>query len=225
MTGIFDSGVGGLCSLYELRRLCPREDIIYLADEKNAPYGTKSAEDIRRFSEENIERLLSAGADRVLIACCTASAIWHTLPRELMEASVPIIEPAASLAAKLSSSIGVISTEATHKSGAFVGAIGRYSRVARVISAPTQALVSLVEGGCRDGEVTADDRQVIKRELTPVLDGGVDLLILGCTHFTHIRKTVEEISGIKTVSPALLGAAVVAKMAANDGEGRTVFYK
>lgn len=227
MTGIFDSGVGGLTALYELRRLCPKEDIIYLADRENAPYGNKSHEKIKEITKANIEKLTLAGAERVLIACCTASTVYEDLPPCMRQVSVPIIDPAAKKAAHISDSgkIGVISTDATRRSGAFVSAIKKYSEKALVVSFGSPALVSLVEGGCRDENIKAEEKIIVERELSPFLSSGIDVLILGCTHFTHIARTAEEILGIRTVSASVEGAAVMAKSIAAVGDGRTIFYK
>ena len=95
MTGIFDSGVGGLVSLKKLRELCPFEDIIYLEDRKNAPYGIKGNEEIKNIVKSNIDRLTALGADRVLIACCTASCLLPTLGKDYESRAREIVKPAA----------------------------------------------------------------------------------------------------------------------------------
>ena len=83
MIGVFDSGVGGYCAFRELRRLLPREDMVYLADRKNAPYGTKSEDEIIAFTKANIKRLREIGARKILIACCTASSVYNSLDEEV----------------------------------------------------------------------------------------------------------------------------------------------
>ena len=118
MIGIFDSGVGGLNAYYELKRLLPDEDFIYLSDRKNAPYGTKSEDEIIALTRADIKRLKNAGARKILIACCTASSIHHKLDDEERQISLPIITPAAEIAAKSAKRILVIATEHTAKSSA-----------------------------------------------------------------------------------------------------------
>ena len=105
MIGIFDSGVGGLTALAELRRLLPNADMIYLADRENAPYGNKSEEQILAAAEGCIKRLTEAGADKILIACCTASTLHHRLSESARRISTPIILPAARAAIRRSKSI------------------------------------------------------------------------------------------------------------------------
>ena len=95
MIGIFDSGVGGFSAYRTVRRMLPRENILYLADRKNAPYGTKSKDEILSFTKNNIKRLSAMGAERILIACCTASSVYDLLSEEEKEISLPIIRPAA----------------------------------------------------------------------------------------------------------------------------------
>ena len=224
MTGIFDSGKGGLAALNELRRLCPSENIIFLADRENAPYGPKSVKQIESIVKANIKRLICLGADKVLMACCTASTVFDSLPTELKDKCIEIISPSAAEAAKRSlGTVGVISTEATYKSLAFPRAITAFNPKLTVVSAYSAEMVELVECGCRDGEVGATEEKIIKNALAPIMDSRADVLILGCTHFTHLKKKIEEIAGIPTVSPALVGAELAATKICGKEEGKTVF--
>jgi len=226
MIGIFDSGVGGLTALNRLRELAPMADICFLADRENAPYGTKDEKALLRLVRRDIERLREAGvSDGILIACCTASTVYDLLPREEREICVPIIKPTAKRAVKLSECgrIGVISTYATYKSAAFVNAISEYDSDAFVISAPSKRLVALAEEGACDGEITPTQEKIIKEELLPFLNTDIDILILGCTHFTHIAGCIEKILGVKTLSASLVGAEVMADRICAIGKGKTVF--
>lgn len=226
MIGVFDSGVGGLTALKRLREIAPMADICFLADRENAPYGTKDEKALLRLVRRDIERLCEAGAsDGILIACCTASTVYDLLPSEEREICIPIIKPTAKMAVKLSERgrIGVISTYATYKSEAFVKAISEYDRDALVISAPSTRLVALAEEGARDGEITPTQEKIIKEELLPFLNTDIDILILGCTHFTHVSRCIEKILGIKTLSASLVGAEVMAERIPKGGMGRTVF--
>ena len=225
MTGVFDSGRGGLYALSHLRRLKPMEDIIFFADEANAPYGTKSESELTELVSADIERLLSAGARRVLIACCTASTVYERLDARLRELSLPIIEPTAERAVKSSRShrIGVLSTEATKRSLAFVRAVKKFCPEAEVLSVSAPELVSLAEGGAEDGALTAKEKKIIEKTISPVKDFGADTLILGCTHFAYFEREIENILGVEIVNSAKVGAEEMAKITSGEGVGATVY--
>ena len=211
MIGIFDSGVGGFASLYELHRLKPYADIVYLADRKNAPYGKKKRPELISLVTEDIRRLTERGAKRVLIACCTASTVWEELGRAERNISVPIIRPAAEHAASVSKKgIAVIATEATVASGAFGKEISRHSSLP-VTEISAQELVTLVEGGCRDGRLSENDMKKVSAVAEKINKTGADTLVLGCTHFSHLEKTLSHLTEMKTVSPARVGAHLIAK--------------
>ena len=208
MIGVFDSGVGGMCAYGELRRLLPGEDLIYLADRKNAPYGNKRPEEILKFTGENIEALISMGAERVLIACCTASTMHSLLPDELRRLSLPIIPPTARLTHD-GERILVIATEHTVKSGAFSREIAKYSS-ASVKEIAMQRLVSLIEWG----ENTKDACLEIENHCK---ENSIDTLILGCTHFSHISEDLRHMMPhINILSPAHIGAREIAKRIKTD---------
>lgn len=221
MIGIFDSGVGGFNSLYEIRRLLPRADIIYLADRKNAPYGTKSRRELISLVTEDIRRLVKLGATKILIACCTASCVWDSLGEEDRRISLPIIRPAAYAAACTAKrGVTVIATEATVKDGAFEREIAKYSPLP-VQEIATQELVSLVEGGCRDGRVTEKDMKILSAVAEKIKKTNADTLVLGCTHFSHLEKVLSALTKMKTVSPAREGAHIIAaECVACDAVGR-----
>ena len=121
MIGIFDSGVGGKLALHELRKAVPNADLCFFADERNAPYGKKSENELVPLVRESIRVLKDAGADRILMACCTASTVYHLLSSEEREMCMPIITPTAKAAVAAASGgrIAVIATAATVKSRAF----------------------------------------------------------------------------------------------------------
>ena len=223
MTGIFDSGAGGLAARGDLRRILPKEDIIFLCDKKNAPYGTKSDRDIIGIAEENIKRLTDAGACRVLIACCTASALYDRLSGTARDVSVPIIAPAAKYAADLSKSRGitVIATNLTVTLGAFDKAIKSYKPDARVTQIPAQELVLIAEKAAHGIELSCGDFEYVKNLADEILKTGADTLVLGCTHFSHLKDGIKKLLGnVNIVDSAVLGARAVA--AYSGGEGRTV---
>ena len=223
MIGVFDSGVGGYCAFRELRRLLPREDMVYLADRKNAPYGTKSEDEIIAFTKANIKRLKDIGARKILIACCTASSVYGFLDEEEREISLPIITPAAEKAAE-GRKIMVIATERTVKSGVFGREIGRFSD-STVTEIPAQRLVGLVESGCRDGRINPECDAELDRIAGLVKESKADRLVLGCTHFSHLESELQRRCGVKTVSPAREGALALVKMIKNhrSESGRTIY--
>lgn len=225
MTGVFDSGVGGLCAFRILRALLPREDLVFLRDRKNCPYGKRPKEEIIGISEGNISLLKEMGCERVLIACCTASTIYQDLSAEARRVAIPIVGPTLDKAKSLTRSgkIGVIATEATIRSHAFC------SQAHTLYEAAAQHLVDIVEGGERDGALTDSTRQYLKKLLLPMAREGIDTLILGCTHFHALRGEIEKILNqekrkIITVSSAEVGALTAASTAGQGQEsGKTVY--
>lgn len=206
MTGIFDSGVGGLTAYYELRRLLPQENIIYLADRKNAPYGTKTKDELIALTKKDIKRLRDMRATRILIACCSASTVYSELDEVEQAIALPIITPASRVAAE-GKRIAVIATEHTARSGAFGREIKKFSPQSEVVEQAEQRLVALVESGNRDGRLTDECYAELIRIAKWVKDICADTLVLGCTHFSHLERTLGEmLLGVRIVSPAKEGA-------------------
>lgn len=219
MIGVFDSGVGGYTALSEIRRLSKSADVIYLSDSKNAPYGTKTEEELVTLVSRDIDTLCSAGAKKILIACCTASTVYPMLDEKRRNLSVPIILPAAKRAVQLTKNgrIGVIATERTVLSRAFSSALSEYE----VFEAPAQRLVSLIESGERDGRISENTEQYLKSLLLPLWEKGIDTLILGCTHFPHLEKEINKIlPEIQTVSPSREGAKQLLSVYKPGGKGK-----
>lgn len=211
MIGIFDSGVGGICAYHKLRELLPREDILYLGDRKNAPYGTKPKDEILKFTKFNIKRLRALGAERILIACCTASTLYGELSHSEQELCTPIITPAAKIAGVAGRKIAVIATEHTVRSRAFSLEIRRFSDCS-VTEMAAQELVSLVELGNRDGRVGEECRDYLAQLTERLLATDADTLILGCTHFSHLEGELgARLPHMKIISPAREGAKEIAK--------------
>ncbi len=227
MIGIFDSGVGGLASYNEARRLLPGEDIIYLADSKNAPYGTKDRNTIIKLVKNNLRILKNRGAQKILIACCTASSIHSSLTKEEREISVPIILPAAHEALSAGHRIVTVSTDYTAASHAFRDEITELCRRATVTEIPAQILVGLVECGARDGGLLPREAEIIDNICEKVRSHSPDALILGCTHFSHLAGEFESrLPGTKIVNAAVIGARVLAesiKLSKSSGNGKTIY--
>ena len=225
MIGVFDSGDGGLCTVEKIRELSPLADICFLADRDNAPYGTKTRGEIVSLTKKNIKVLKDMGAERVLIACCTASSVFPLLSESEKKIAVPIIDATARAAAEKTrlKKIGVIATKATVMSGAFEKSIKQTLPSAEVYTEETQELVSLIEGGARDGNLRARTREAVEKALLNIKRRQFDVLILGCTHFSRLEKTISEILGCETVSSALIGALEILSIADTRGSGRNVF--
>ena len=219
MIGIFDSGVGGICAYREVRRRLRQEDIIYLADRENAPYGTKSKDELVALTIKDIQRLREVGVRKILIACCTASSIHRLLPADMQSISLPIISPSAKTASAFGR-IAVIATEHTARSHAFKDEIAGLSDSC-VFEFAHQELVSFVEKRSKEG--CRESLQRIKRE---VEEARADCLILGCTHFSHLEGELRELlPHINIVSPAREGAIALIKSLESElhESGRVIY--
>ena len=225
MIGVFDSGDGGLCTVQKIQMLSPLADVCFLADRENAPYGTKSPTEILSLVKKNIKTLLREGAERVLIACCTASCVYPLLSDGERRVSVPVIDATARAAIEKTKTkkIGVIATQATVHSGAFEKSIKKLLPSAEVYTEEAQELVSLIESGVRDENVTARSIEKIKKILSRIKKYDFDVLVLGCTHFPRLEKTISEIVERETVSSALAGALEILKTADTKGSGKRIF--
>lgn len=222
MIGVFDSGVGGLGVLTEIRRLLPRADLLYLADQGRAPYGVRSLDEVAAMADEVTGWLLDRGATVVTIACNTASAAaLHRLRGR--HPGVPFVgmEPAVKPAAVRTTSgvIGVVATAATFQGELFASVVQRHSRGARIVTQACPRWVELVEASSIDGP---EARGEVERCLAPILDEGADTLVLGCTHFGYLVPLIEEVAGqaLTIIDPAPAVARQVARIAsAHIGEG------
>lgn len=228
MIGILDSGSGGMAALNELRRLRKKEGIIFFPDRDNAPYGTRTPSEIRELTELGIERLVKLGVRRVLIACCTASTVYSSLSDGARAVSIPIIEPTARLAKRLTErgKIGIIATDATVSSHAFSRALCE----CETLELPAQRLVGEIEGGARDGTITPELAEYLDTLLTPLVRFDADVLVLGCTHFPlldgEIRRSLGRITKKKvlTVSSAMAGAVAIHESLDECDDGGVTVY-
>ena len=226
MIGIFDSGAGGEHTLCKLRELAPTADLCLLSDRANAPYGTKDERTLVRLVKKDIERLREAGADEILIGCCTASTVHHLLCAEEQKISHPIIEPTARAAVKATESgrIGVIATQATVRSHEFTRAIRTLCPDAYVREYAAQPLVAMIEGGVTDLRHNSENVAKIKNTLSDMLAEDIDTLILGCTHFPLISGIISELFGnARIISSAYEGAREMAACANTQGTGLTIY--
>ena len=217
--GIFDSGVGGLTVLREVARALPHQSIIYLGDSARLPYGTKSADTVSRYAVQAAEHLIGRGIQMLVIACNTATAAALPLLRERF--SIPIlgvIEPGAEAAVRATRSglIGVIATEGTIRSRAYTQAIQALSSSVRVTEVACPLFVALAEEGWANTHVA---REVAEVYLEPLIDAGIDTLVLGCTHYPLLRHTIQDVVGpaITIVDSAETTAAAVSTRFKKEG--------
>jgi glutamate racemase len=208
--GVFDSGVGGLTVFREVARVLPRQSLIYLGDSARVPYGTKSAETVVRYSLQAARHLLERGIDLLVVACNTATAAALPALRETLPIPViGVIEPGARAAvAATRGHVGVIATEGTVKSRAYTKAIHALDPGVQVIEAAAPLFVPLAEEGWAGTRVA---HEVAEIYLEPLLDAGIDTLVLGCTHYPILRGTIASIagSGVTIVDSAETTAAAV----------------
>jgi glutamate racemase len=225
--GIFDSGVGGLTALREIRRIAPSVDLCFLADGANAPYGTKTRGELIRLVCDDVDFLRKEGCERILMACCTASAAHKHLPEDIRRIAFPIIPAAAkeTALATRSGRVGVIATESTVKSKEFLRELYKYPQIKSVFQLPVQELVALVEGGTVDTRVSIARRERIAELLLPMRRAEVDTLIMGCTHFPHLEATISGIlPGVRLINPSLAGAREFTKGICIYEKGVTKYF-
>lgn len=189
--GIFDSGVGGLTVLTEIRKQLPNENIIYLGDTKNFPYGNKSKEEIIKFSIENTKTLLNKGAKVVVVACGTAtSQAIEALKEEFNIPIIGIIEPTVEyIKQQKIKEIGVIGTEGTIKNGAWEKSLKKGIPDIKVINKACPMLATIAEEGKAQSE---EGRIAIKEYMKPFKEKDIRNIILGCTHYPIYEKLIEE---------------------------------
>ena len=195
--GLFDSGVGGLTVLSELRRRLPNESTLYLGDNARAPYGPRPADEVRRFTLASVRWLLDADVKLLVIACNTATAQALPLVREL--APVPVVGvvrpgAVAAAAATRSGHIGIVATAGTVDSGAYPAAIEEADARLSVTQQAAPDLVPLVEADTLDGPVAEAAVRGYLDELFAA-DRHIDTLLLGCTHYTLLRPIMERVAG------------------------------
>lgn len=228
--GVFDSGLGGLTVLRELRLRLPSEDFIYFADSRRAPYGPRTADEVRTFSREITTWLLEQGAKCIVVACNTATASAIRCLRE--EFPVPFVgmEPPLKTAAALSESgrIGVLATRGTLQGNHFNDTRARFASGLTVLTAEGDELVLLAERGLLDGP---EVENYIRSLIAPMLAAGMDQLVLGCTHYPLFRPVLKRLLPPTVVlhdpAPAvarqterLLGERSLLRQAGNAGSVR-----
>ena len=202
--GVFDSGVGGLTVAREIMRQIPNERIVYFGDTARVPYGSKSKDNIIKFSRQIIRFLQTENVKAIVIACNTASALaLDEMQQEFDLRILGVVKPGAKVAVETTANkrIGLIGTEANIRSGVYTRYIKSLDDEAKVFEKACPLFVPLVEEGWLHDDITL---QVASRYLEELKEKDIDTLIMGCTHYPLIRSTIRKVMGDKVnlVNPA-----------------------
>lgn len=189
--GVFDSGLGGLSAVRHLQNLLPGEDIVYFGDTGRVPYGTRSRETIRRYTEEDCRLLLEHDVKFIIAACGTVSSVSADLLDALPVPAIGVVTPTAQAAAAATKNkrVGILGTAATIRSTSFEKALLAIDPEIQVTATPCPLFVPLVESGwiSQDDDVAIP---MVRRYLSAVKKAEVDTLILGCTHFPLLAPII-----------------------------------
>jgi glutamate racemase len=204
LVGVFDSGVGGLSVLKAIQTELPDTGIIYLADQGHVPYGSRPMEQVREFSEGITRFLIAKGARIIVVACNTASAaalkeLRQTFPTIPFVGMEPAVKPAAEQTR--SGIVGVLATPATFQGELYASVIERFANGVIVLQHTCPGLVRQIESGELTSQTT---RTILEDALFPMLDRGIDTVVLGCTHYPFVIPLIEQICGdqVRVIDPA-----------------------
>ena len=195
MIGIFDSGLGGISVWQALYDALPFESLIYLGDGLRCPYGSRSEEEVRTFTEEAVERLLAEGCKMIVVACNTATAVAIKYLREKYP-DIPFVglEPAVKPAALTTKTgvVGVLATERSLQGDHFRKAEAKYGAEVKILKCVGEGFVEVVE---RNEEHTPETAELVKKVVTPLVEAGADKIVLGCTHYPFLRDVIATVAG------------------------------
>jgi len=217
--GVFDSGVGGLSVLRQIHILLPAVPVIYLADQAHVPYGPRPLEQVRQFSSGITRYLLSQGARLIVVACNAASAAALQYLRESFP-DIPFVgmEPAVKPAAETTHSgvVGVLATPATFQGALYASVVERFARGVTVMQDTCPGLVAQIEAGSLESPVTD---AILRKALEPMLEKGIDTVVLGCTHYPFVIPQIQRIvgPGVRVIDPAPAIARQTGKLLAEHG--------
>ncbi|MGE3507659.1 MAG: glutamate racemase [Vicinamibacterales bacterium] len=201
--GVFDSGVGGLSVLREIRQLLPNENVIYVADSGSGPYGERSADFIEGRARAIVRFLIARHAKAVVVACNTATSVAVAHLRAAYPLPVVAIEPAVkpAVASSRTGVVGVLATTATLASQKFRDLVDRHGRQARVLVQPCPGLAERVEAG---DFASAETDTLVAGYVRPLIEQGADTIVIGCTHYTFLTPTIQRLVGasVSIVDPA-----------------------
>ena len=202
--GVFDSGVGGLSVLRHIHRMLPEESLVYVADSAYAPYGGRSSEEIRERAHAICQFLIEQGVRAIVVACNTATAVAVTSLRASLTVPIIAMEPAIKPAAAMTRSgvVGVLATERTLASDQIARLVERHAQGCQVLLQPCPGFVDQVERGELTGART---QAVVAASLQPLLDAGIDVLVLGCTHYPFLLPVIRDLVGetLTIIDPAV----------------------
>ncbi|MCX6034415.1 MAG: glutamate racemase [Chloroflexi bacterium] len=218
--GVFDSGVGGLSVLRAIRQQLPKESILYFGDQGHVPYGPRSVEEIRGFSYAITRFLLSLGAKLIVVACNTASAVaLHSLRQAFPDISFVGMEPAVKPAAENTRTgvVGVLATPATFQGALYASVVERFAGNVTLLQNTCPGLVQQIEDGALDSSKT---REILESALSPMIGRGIDVVVLGCTHYPFVIPLIQEIVGpdVRVIDPAPAVARQVVRLLDSAGK-------
>jgi glutamate racemase len=212
--GIFDSGVGGLSVLKAIRQQLPQESILYLADQIHVPYGKRSLTEVRTFTTAITQFLLDMGAKLIVVACNTASAaalnhLRITFPKIPFVGMEPAVKPAAE--DSLTRRVGVLATSATFQGALYSSVVERFAKDVTLYQQTCPGLVEQIEAGYLNSQKTRD---ILENALLPMIEKGIDTIVLGCTHYPFVISLIKDIAGegIRVIDPAPAIARQVDRM-------------
>jgi glutamate racemase len=202
--GVFDSGVGGLSVMHAILKQLPQESIIYVADQKHVPYGQRPMGEVQQFSIAISRFLENMGAKIIVVACNTASAaalisLRETFPSISFVGMEPAVKPAAE--ATCTGVVGVLATPATFQGALYTSVVERFAGNVILLQDTCPGLVQQIEKGELDSNET---RNILNLALYPMLDRGIDTIVLGCTHYAFVIPLIQEIVGpdVRVIDPA-----------------------
>lgn len=210
--GVFDSGMGGLSVWRELRRTMPEESLVYMADGKNCPYGNRPPEELREYVFAATEELLRRDIKLLVVACNTATAVAIASLREHYKIPIVGMEPAVKPAALSSHTgvIGILATRASLDGDLFRNTCAHYDSRIKILSAVGEGFVEAVENG---REHTPETLELVRRAVEPLIEGGADKIVLGCTHYPFLKEAVRQVIGDRKVDIVDPAPAIVRRTA------------
>ena len=228
--GFFDSGIGGTCILNAFKAICPDVETEYIADTKHCPYGNRPPDEIIRLSDANVRKLLARGCGMIVVACNTATAAAiDYLRSHYPEVPFVGIEPAIKPAAMRSKSgvVGVLATAGTFNGRLYNETKARFAKNVTVIAAVADEFVAEVERlrgrpveGLKRSEYARVER-LVRSRVEPLLKAGADRIVLGCTHFPHLKSVIEKVCDgrAEVVDPSMAVARQAKRVLEGIGSG------
>jgi len=212
--GIFDSGVGGLSVLKQIRLQMPTESVLYFADQGHVPYGPRGLVEVRMFSEQITRFLLGMGVKLIVVACNAASAaalqyLRQTFPETAFVGMEPAVKPAAE--STHSGVVGVLATPATFQGALYASVVERFASGVTILQDTCPGLVGQIEAGELDSAAT---RAILEKALRPMLAQGIDTIVLGCTHYPFVIPMIKQIVGpqVRVIDPDPAVASQAARL-------------